>query len=247
VRADAVTQQILSSPDIGRIVVGKGSQCAANELVGGFGKMTRQCGFVGGIGISVFTSICIIMQVIRTDLDWLRAPLSFYLIGPYSPWVRGAYFSLSVAIIALGLGYYRALSTKARSAAPLTLFIGGGIALSITALAETSTYQSPPTLAGFVHGVAAQATFLCTTTAMLMQSWRLRHDRLWRARFAVAFGLAVFCFVALWLQVLWRDVPRGLTQKLLVLAILSWLSLAAYWLGSRLPSHREAVGVDRVS
>jgi hypothetical protein len=185
--------------------------------------------------------ICGFVQVLRADLDWLRAPLSFYLIGPHALWVRCAYFALAAALFALGVGYYRALSVKARSAAPLLLFFCGGIALTVTALAETNTHLSPPTLMGFIHGVAAQAAFLCTTAAMLLQSWRLRDDALWRFRFAPAFALAIFCFLALWVQTLWRDVPRGLTQKLLILAILSWLGLAAYWL-RRAPLSERAMG-----
>lgn len=175
--------------------------------------------------------VCASAQVLRTDLNWLRAPLSFYLIGPHAMWVRGAYFALATALVALGVGYYyRALSRGARSAAPLLLFACAGVALVVTALAETSTPSSPPNLEGFIHGVAAQTAFLCTTTAMLLQSWRLREDPQWRSRFAPAFALAAFCFIALWVQVLWRDAPRGLTQKLLILAILYWLGLAADWL-----------------
>lgn len=193
----------------------------------------RQFGYASGAGIAAFALVCGLAQVLRTDLDWLRAPLSFYLVGAHAIWVRCAYFGLATALVALGIGYYRALSPHARSAAPLLLFACGGVALTVTALAETNRPLLPPTFAGFVHGVAAQAAFLCITTAMLLQSWRLRADPLWRSRSAPAFTLAVFCFLGLWVQVYWREAPRGLTQKLLILAILSWLGLAAYGLTHR--------------
>jgi hypothetical protein len=210
---------------------------------------SRQFGLAGGTGVCAFLLVCASAQMLRTDLDWLRAPLSFYLIGPHALWVRGAYFALATALLALGVGYYRALSPRARSAAPLLLFACGSLGLVVTALAETNTYLSPPTLEGFIHGVAAQTAFLCTTTAMLLQSWRLREDPLWRPRFVAAFALAAFCFIALWVQTLWRDVPRGLTQKLLILAILYWLGLAASWL-RKSPAPRAAaapLAMDAVS
>lgn len=197
--------------------------------------MSRTWSRVGGVGIGVFALICAAAQVLRTDLDWLRAPLSFYLIGPHALWVRGAYFALAAAIVAIGVAGYRALSPQARSAAPVLMFVCGAIGLVVTALARTDPSSPPTTFTGFVHITAAQIAFVCTTTAMLLQSWRMRADPAWRARFAPAFSLAALCFIALWLQALRLDggAPRGLTQKLLILAILGWLGLCARWLGTR--------------
>lgn len=99
-----------------------------------------------------------------------QAPLSFYLIGPYAHWVRGACVMLAVALLATGIGYYRALSRKARSAAPLLMFTCGAIALVVVALAETDT-RSPSTLMGFIHGVAAQAAFFCIIDFMAQSTF----------------------------------------------------------------------------
>ena len=97
-----------------------------------------------------------------------------------------------------------------------------------TALAPTDTWNHPPTLHGYVHGVAAQSAFLCTATAMLLQAWRLRGDTRWRCWFRPAFAYAALCFVLLWVQAFWRTLPRGLSQKALIVLMLGWL-IAAAW------------------
>ena len=202
---------------------------------------SRRIGTAVALGVMMFAAIAVLLQVLRTDLDWYRTPLSFYLIGPGGAWLQAAYLVLSASLVLLGIGYYGALPAGARSSAPLLLFVVAGLALSVTAFAETPQAGKTPSLEGFVHGVAAQTSLLCTTTAMLIQSWWLRRDAAWRHRFAAAFSLAMLCFVGLWVQALWRDAPRGIGQKLLIAAILLWLLLAALWLrqgfasGSRLP------------
>jgi hypothetical protein len=190
-------------------------------------------------GMAVFLATGITAQCLRPDLDWVRVPNSFYLIGPWGDMVRAGYCAMALALILLGTDAYRALTPAARSAAPLLLFVTGGAALALTALAATDTWNHPPTLHGFVHGVAAQAAFLCTATAMLLQAWRLRHDARWRRWFRGAFAYAALCFALLWVQAFWRALPRGLSQKLLILLILGWL-IAAAWRLLRGPGHDEA-------
>lgn len=190
-------------------------------------------------GMTVFLATGIAAQCLRPDLDWVRVPNSFYLIGPWGGMVRTGYCAMALALILLGTGTYRALTPAARSAVPLLLFVAGGAALALAALAATDTWNHPPTLHGFVHGVAAQAAFLCTVTAMLLQAWRLRHDAHWRRWFRAAFAYAALCFALLWVQAFWRALPRGLSQKLLILLILGWL-IAAAWRLLRDPCCDEA-------
>ncbi|HKR76293.1 MAG TPA: DUF998 domain-containing protein [Rhodanobacter sp.] len=179
-------------------------------------------------GMLAFLATGIAAQCLRTDLDWVRVPNSFYLIGPWGGMVRAGYYAMALALVLLGIGAYRTLTPAACSVAPLLLFVTGGAALALTALATTDTWNRPPTLHGYVHGVAAQAAFLCTTTAMLLQAWRLRGDARWRRWFRPAFTYAVLCFVLLWVQAFWRALPRGLSQKALIVLIVGWLVAAAW-------------------
>jgi hypothetical protein len=193
-------------------------------------RLSRRLGTIAWLGASGFVLVAIAVQFLRRDLDWRRAPLSFYLLDDYGVLLQSAYFALAMALIALAAGYYLALQRAARSAAPVLLFVVGAVALCVTAIEHSNLPQRVPTFDGFVHGLAAQTAFLCVTVGMLLQSWRLRGDACWRSRFVHAFGYAMLCFAALWLQVAWRDAPRGLTQKILIALILGWLLLAAHWL-----------------
>ncbi len=178
-----------------------------------------------------FLLIALALQFLRQDLDWARTPLSFYLVGPHGPLLQGAYGLLSLGLIGLGASAYRSGAPHARSAAPLLLFVVAGIALAITALAETPFPGRALTLQGLVHGLAAQTAFLCVTVAMLLQAWRWRADPGFRHRFAAAFFGAAFCFLALWVHVLVRDLPRGASQKAVIAMIGLWLLRVSGWVG----------------
>lgn len=190
----------------------------------------RRLGAVALTGVVVFAIVCGAAQFLRSDYDWLRVPLSFYVLGPYGRIVEASYFVLACGLVALGIGGYRALDRSARSAAPLLLFVLAAVALGVTAAESTDVPGRPPTLHGVVHVIAANATFLCITVAMLLQSWRLRGDPRWRTRFRSAFTLAAVAFVALWIDALVKGLPRGLSEKVVIALILLWLWRASWWL-----------------
>jgi len=174
-------------------------------------------------GVIVFACVCLAAQFLRTDLRWTRAPLSFYLVGPGGHVVQAAYLVLAAGLAALGAGMYRNLPPFARSAAPLVLFVVAGVALAVTALAKTNLPGMPVHLHGFVHLLAAATTFICVTTAMLLQSWRMRLDPAWRCMFLAASLLAASAFVDLGTYALLDFLPRGLMQKGVIALILLWL------------------------
>lgn len=194
----------------------------------------RGLGNTALIGMSLFVAITVTVQCLRHELDWQNAPLSFYLLGPYGHWLQAAYVVLAVALQLLAAGYYLALPGHGRSMAAWLLFTCAGAGLCVTALAHSNLPNQSPTLEGWVHGTAAQTAFLCVTTAMLLQSWRLRADPRWRHRFLAAFVLALLCFAAIWVDALWHGMPRGLEQRLVIALIVCWLLQAAWWL-RRLP------------
>lgn len=184
-------------------------------------------------GVGVFIAVCGAAQFLRTDLDWIAAPLSFYLIGPGGAVVKVAYVALSSALIALGIGFHRALVPGARRVLPMLLFAVSAIALTVTALTQVPSADDPRGLFAFIHAVAAMTTFLCVTVAMLLQSWHLRSDPRWRDARVFAFAMALAAFAALWTYALVHALPRGLAQKTVIALILVWLAWAAIALRRR--------------
>lgn len=191
---------------------------------------SRTFGIIALVGVLAFSVAAVAVEGLRTDLHWRDAPLSLYLLGPWGHWLQAAYGALTVALVALGAGCYIDQRGQRRSAAPWLLFTCAGIGLCVTALAHSNLPGRPPTLQGFVHGVGAQTAFLCVTVAMLLQSYWLHADPRWRSRSRTLLGLAIASFVAIWVDALWRGMPRGLEQRLVIVLILAWLLLAAGWL-----------------
>lgn len=182
------------------------------------------------LAVAVFTLVCASAQVIRTDLDPINAPLSFYLTGAFGTAVRLAYYVLTAGLIALAWAAFCATDTHRRSAAPALLFIAAGIALVPVAATAPFAVDGEPhaDFARFVHGVAAQATFLCVTVAMLLQSWRWWSDPSFSRRRGLRMLLAAVAFAALWVNALIRYWPRALTQKVLIVLILAWLGWVSW-------------------
>ena len=181
--------------------------------------------------LAFFFATALALQFMRADLDWLRTPISFYLLGPDSAWLVAGYFALGAALLLVGLGLHFALAPAARRVLAPLLFAVAAAGVMLVALAHTDTLQDPlPTARGFVHNLAAALAFLSACVAMLLQSWCFRGDPRWRPHFRAGFGLAVAAFAALWLYALWGALPRGGAQKFVILLIVLWLLLACRWL-----------------
>ena len=65
---------------------------------------SRALGNVALAGLLVFSVVAVAVQVLRGDLDWMDAPLSFYLLDAYGHWLQTAYIVLALALASLGAG-----------------------------------------------------------------------------------------------------------------------------------------------
>ncbi|MDV0437031.1 DUF998 domain-containing protein [Xanthomonas sacchari] len=191
-------------------------------------RWTRLAGATALLLALLFLGVAVALQVLRADLQWQQATLSQYLHGPGGLVLRTVYVLLAAAVMALAAGLYAQSPPRARSGAPVLLFGGAALGLCGVAIGDSYLPQRAPLLAPLVHGLSAQTAFLCATTAMLLQSAWLRGQGAWKGRAGPLLLLAVLAFAVLWLHVLWRAPPRGLTQKLAIVLILAWLLPVAY-------------------
>lgn len=154
--------------------------------------------------------------------------MSVYLVGPWGWLLQAGYVALALGIAVLAVDLYRLPQAPRRSAAPLLLFAIGAVSLVVTALAPMRFPGEDLRLVHLVHGTSAQAAFLCTTAAMVLQAWRLRHAVAWQ-KFAPALLVgALACFAGVWVLALVGDLPRGLSQKVLVAGIVVWPGTVAW-------------------
>ncbi len=206
------------------------------------GIVRHRSGLICLVAVIVFLSTAIVLQWLRTDLDWRQDPLSAYLKGPYGGWLRMAYYALSMALVLLGAGLNRVLQPQARSTVPAFLLAVAGIALALTAISETDLPLLDHAQENLLHRLAALTTFLSVTLAMMVQSWRFHYDEVWRVHVALALPLAVASFIALWIYAYWHGLPEGLRQKTVISMILLWLGTAAWWL-----RHEQLVRMQSVA
>ncbi|MFC4728263.1 DUF998 domain-containing protein [Coralloluteibacterium thermophilus] len=191
--------------------------------------MPRPFACLALLSLAAFLLAAVSVHALRPELDWVHSQMSVYLVGPWGWLLQSAYAALAAGMLALGVGLYRGLPVEARSAAPLLLFALGAPALVVTALAPMRFPHEDPRLVHLVHGIAAQTTFLCATTGMVLQALRLRLDPAWRPIARGALAWALLCFAGVWLLAFWRDLPRGLAQKGLIAMIVAWLAVVAGW------------------
>ncbi|HVX04321.1 MAG TPA: DUF998 domain-containing protein [Rhodanobacteraceae bacterium] len=202
------------------------------------GPTTRVLGGAALAGVAFITVTCVLVQFLRTDLDWITTSMSLYVTGPYGTWVRASFYAPVPGIAALGVGWYLALDRRARSVVPLILFVVGAVALCILASFTADATRWPVTLHGAIHQWAAFATFLCITTAALLQSLCLRFDARSYDQFIEATAIASVCVVYFWIYAL-SPIPRGLGEKAVIALVLAWLWRAAWWLARGRASHRD--------
>lgn len=182
------------------------------------------CAAVGAFALTAGT-----LQFTRTDLDPIAMPLSTYLRGPGGAWLRDAYYLMAASLAVFAFAGHRAMARASRSALASVLFMIAALALPVVAYTVQYENTTRENLARLVHGLAAQTTFLCLVMGMLLWSSRWqRLERKHRRRTGVV--LAWLAFVQMWVLALWKDLPPGLTQKLLIVLILLWLAWAAWQL-----------------
>ncbi|WP_165488563.1 MULTISPECIES: DUF998 domain-containing protein [Dyella] len=173
-----------------------------------------------------FALVAGILQWTRSDLDPVAIPLSPYLVGPGGAWLRSAYYAMALAILCMAVAGYRATMPASRSLLAAILFGGAGLALPVVAVTELYLGTPHESAAQLIHGLAAQATFLWLSFAMLLVSGRWRRDPRLQRGSATGVALAWLATAALWSMVFARSLPHGLMQKLTIALVLLWMCWA---------------------
>lgn len=194
----------------------------------------RRVHHIAAASLAVFVTAAIALHLVRPDLDPVASQMSLYLIGDWGPLLQIAYVALGVGMVALGWALREAHAPQTRSAAALLLFVLAGMSLSTTAYAWMDMPGADRSLEGLIHGVSAQGAFLFATTGMVVQALGFLRDPAWRRTARWALPWALLCFAAVWILAAWREAPRGLAQKSVIVLILGWMACVLRALAMRL-------------
>jgi hypothetical protein len=177
--------------------------------------------------VIIFTGVCTAAQFWRTDLNWITIPLSTYLAGPGSAYVRSVYYVMAIALLAFALATYATTTPTLRSVLGSGLFAAAGLILPVVAITELFRGTPYQGLAHVTHKVTSLATFLWLSFGMLLVSSRWRRDPDMQQSSLPGIVLAWMATFVLWFQVLVSVFPNGLMEKLAIVLILLWLGWAA--------------------
>jgi hypothetical protein len=182
------------------------------------------------LAVLAFIGVCTAAQFWRTDLNWIRTPLSTYLYGPGSVDVQAVYYLMSIALLGFAWASYHATEAPLRSGLAATLFTAAGFILPVVAATELFRRTAYGDLARTTHQVVSPATFLWLSFGMLLLSDRWLHDPRMKKGGRAGIALAWAATLVLWFQVLVSGLSHGLWEKLAIMLILLWLGWAARYI-----------------
>jgi Protein of unknown function (DUF998) len=187
----------------------------------------RHAAYLMALAVVVFTAVCTAAQFWRTDLNFVRTPLSTYLRGPGGVYVRSVYYVMAAALLAFAWAIYQATSRIRRSMFASLLFAGAGLILPIVAASELFSDTPYHALAKIIHRSTTLATFLWLSIGMVLLSTRWLRDQRMKEGSPFGLMLAWLATFVLWFQVLISIFPNGLMEKLAIVLILIWLGWAS--------------------
>lgn len=198
-------------------------------------KQVASIATVAIVGVAYFALTIIALHFLRPNHNPISQPTSEYAVGPYSFLMTSAFFSMSVATFALVIALYQGLPQPARSRIGLGLLGIWGVAVLVAMTFPIDLDGAPQTLSGTIHRINGPLAFLCATIGTILVSWRFKQDEKWRPfhRTALILSLVMLvAFVGTFLSIATQSGFAGLTQRIDLIALVTWMLLTAVRLRS---------------
>lgn len=193
-------------------------------------KQLKGIAMVAIASVVYFVLIIVALHFLRPDLNPISQPTSQYAVGTYGFLMTSAFFCMSIASFALLIGLYQGLRQPARSRMGLGLLGLWGVGVLIAMLFPIDPEGSPQTMAGTIHRISGPLAFLCVTVSTILLSRRFKQDETWRPlhRPALILSLVMLAaFIAAFLRFATESEFLGLTQRIDLAALVTWMLLIA--------------------
>jgi hypothetical protein len=187
-------------------------------------KSTNLLGFVSLSGNIFFILAVFILHFLRKDLYLPEHFVSEYAIGNYS-WVQTcAFYAVATAQVALIVGVRPHVKLSIIS---LASFIVWTVSMILIAIFPTNLPDAIPTTENTIHNQAAVYAFVSLIVAMIAWGFDFRKNEQWKnlTKLSWVFGILGF-FILLALALSSLSI-RGLTQRIFLAWILSWLIIVS--------------------
>jgi Protein of unknown function (DUF998) len=185
---------------------------------------------VAQVGVASFALIIVALHFLRPDLNPISRPTSEYAVGPYNFLMTSAFFSMSVASLALVVALYQGVPPAARSRAGLVLLGAWAVGVLIAMIFPMDAEGAPQTISGAIHQTDGPPTFLSLTIGMILVSWRFKHSEKWRPLYRPALVLSVVflaAFLGTFLSFVTGTGLLGLAQRIALATAVIWMILVA--------------------
>jgi hypothetical protein len=182
------------------------------------------------VGILYFAAIIALLHFLRPDLNPISNPTSAYAVGPYDFLMTSAFFSMSVASLALVVGLYQGVSHSPRFRIGLVLLGTWAVGVLTAMIFPMDADGAPSTLSGTIHQATGPLTFLSLTTGMIFMSWAFQQDEKWHPFYRKALTLAfvmLVAFVATFLSFATDSGTIGIAQRIALATAGTWMLLTA--------------------
>jgi hypothetical protein len=168
------------------------------------------------------------LHFLRSDLNPISQPTSAYAVGPNSVLMSSAFFSMSVASLALVVALYQGVAPPTRSMVGLVLLGAWAGGVLIAMIFPMDVEGAPQTMAGTIHQTSGPLTFLSLTAGMLLVSRRFKQEGRWRSLYRLAMILSLLmlaAFLATFLSFVTGSGLLGLTQRIALATAVTWMLL----------------------
>ncbi len=184
---------------------------------------------------AVFAVAIALLHVLRPDLIPVSSFVSQYLNGPYAELMVVAFLAIGTAQVALAIAFYRNYVPPLRPTLAALLLAITGLGTIPSAFFTPLPPGVNPELvsaqaqtADMLHDLVGLAGFVIGTLASILLANWLRKAGLLSGGYRALFWLALLMPLLFLLMFFTADGPAvGVVQRLFLLALLSWLLLAA--------------------
>jgi hypothetical protein len=192
-------------------------------------RLTARIAEAALVCFAVFAVGIALMHFLRRDYDVSSHMISDYAVGPWGGVMTMAFAGASLGCLMLALGLARSRPGSIVGWLAAALFAIASMGLAVAAVYPTDLPDAPSTSAGYIHEMSVLVNIASIVLAALLTAVVAVRDARWRAHRVpgVVLALLLVAAVAVQFTTLYRGMPYGIANRLVVLVMTTWFVVTA--------------------